>query len=120
MKKKTGDWAENFVANYLQNSGYEIWERNWRFRRAEIDIIAFKKAKIYIVEVKYRRFQGFSLNSNLISIKKRRLLVAAANAYLIQNRLDFEVQFDTIFVINRNGILELIHSPFAFNQLDTE
>jgi len=41
--KTTGNKGEELAASYLSNKGYEIIERNWRFRYAEVDIIAAKK-----------------------------------------------------------------------------
>ena len=35
-----GKEAEKQAAKYLENKGYEILERNWRFHKLEIDLIA--------------------------------------------------------------------------------
>ena len=37
-----GKKGEQLAVNYLINKGYKIVERNWRFQKAEIDIIATK------------------------------------------------------------------------------
>lgn len=50
-----GDQAETEAARYLEGKGFQIVERNWKVKRAEIDIIATKNGKLYFVEVKYRR-----------------------------------------------------------------
>ncbi len=46
--------AEDLVANYLLQQGWEIIARNWRRRGCELDVIAKKQALLTVVEVKYR------------------------------------------------------------------
>ena len=38
--KKRACGGEGLAAKYLQSSGYTIVERNWRWRKLEIDLIA--------------------------------------------------------------------------------
>lgn len=47
--------AEQAVADYLEQEGYEVIDRNWRTKVCEIDLIAQKSQIIYFIEVKYRR-----------------------------------------------------------------
>ena len=37
---KKGEQGEQIAQNYLTDLGYIILERNWRFQKAEVDIIA--------------------------------------------------------------------------------
>ena len=37
-----GQLGEDLAVDFLQKNGYEILDRNWRFQKAEIDIIAQK------------------------------------------------------------------------------
>ena len=57
--KDTGDEGEELAAVYLTKRGYTILERNWRFKRWEVDIIASKGKFLYIFEVKTRRSNRF-------------------------------------------------------------
>ena len=41
--KKLGERGEAIAADYLLKKGYKIMECNWRWKRAEIDIIAMKE-----------------------------------------------------------------------------
>ncbi len=51
-----GRYAEQFVARYLELSGYKVFARNFSVRNVgEIDIAAEKNGIIYSVEVKGRR-----------------------------------------------------------------
>lgn len=54
MSTSTGQKAESIAANWLEQQGFSILQRNWRNRWCEIDIIARKDKTLYFVEVKYR------------------------------------------------------------------
>ena len=47
-----GKTGEQIAVDFLIKKGYEIKERNWRFKKAEIDIIAQKDNFLIAVEVK--------------------------------------------------------------------
>lgn len=46
--------AEAVAEHHLRNEGYEILARNFRTRRAEIDLICRKEGRLLFVEVKGR------------------------------------------------------------------
>ena len=49
-----GKMGEDLAVELLIEKGYEILERNWRFRHNEVDIIARKDGLLVIAEVKTR------------------------------------------------------------------
>jgi len=49
-----GEKGEEIAAGHLLKNGYAILERNWRFGKEEIDIIASQDDELIIVEVKTR------------------------------------------------------------------
>lgn len=51
----TGNIGEELAEKYLRSLGYEILEKNWRYGKNEIDIIARDDRFLVIVEVKTRR-----------------------------------------------------------------
>ena len=53
-KQLTGRKGEDIAVEYLQNQGFRVLERNWRFGRWEIDIIACHRNMLHFVEVKTR------------------------------------------------------------------
>ena len=77
-----GKIAEDLAAEYLQKNGYKIVTRNFRFQKAEIDIIAEKEGLIIIVEVKARSTDAFMLPQEAVTKTKIRSIVIAANHYL--------------------------------------
>lgn len=84
--KQTGDQAERAVEAYLLANGYRILDRNWRHRRAEIDIVAAKDGTAYFVEVKYRRTTRFGRGFEYITAAKQRQMGFAADLWLVKNR----------------------------------
>ncbi len=109
-----GIWGEKFAAEYLLRNGYEILQRNWFFNKAEIDIIALKDNQLVIVEVKTRNSDFFGDPQEFVKPSKIKLLVKAANEYIISNDLDLETRFDVIAILKNAKQEELEHFENAF------
>ena len=98
-----GTLGEDLAVHYLQGKGYQILERNYRFDRAEIDIIAKKTNTLISVEVKTRSSLAFGNPQDFLKPKQMQRLIKAMNDYVIRNDFDVEVRFD---VINRRPSYE--------------
>lgn len=109
-----GKAGENIAANHLEKSGYRILERNWRFQKAEIDLITQIQEVIAFVEVKTRSTDHFGEPETAVSLKKQQLILKAAHAYVEQNDLDLEVRFDIISVLMVSPKPEINHITDAF------
>jgi len=109
-----GAFGEQLAANYLRKHNYSILERNYRFQRAEIDIIAQKDDQLIIVEVKTRNSDFFGDPQDFVTSSKIKLLVKAADEYIISNDLDLEVRFDIIAVLKNKDLERLEHFENAF------
>ncbi len=110
-----GKIGEQLAADYLSRNGYEILERNFYYDKAEIDIIAQKEPNtIVVVEVKTRNSDYFGDPQDFVNSSKIKLLVKAANEYVISRDLDVEVQFDVISVIKNKSIEKIEHFKNAF------
>jgi putative endonuclease len=66
-----GRKGESLAADYLQEKGYTILERNYRTPHGEIDLIAAKGEVIAFIEVKTRA--SYSLGPPEISITPRKI-----------------------------------------------
>lgn len=109
-----GKWGEQFAAEYLEENNYEIIERNWFFAKAEIDIIARKDNELIIVEVKTRNSDFFGDPQDFVTPSKIKLLVKAANEFIISNDLELEVRFDIIAILKNKTQEQLEHFENAF------
>ena len=99
------------AVRYLEEKGYQILERNFRCRYAEIDIIAKKEEMIIFFEVKYRKnaLAGSSLEA--VDYRKQKRISKAALYFLArQGTLEVPCRFD---VIGIDGT-EIVHVEHAF------
>lgn len=114
-----GKEAEKQAAKYLKNNGYEILERNWRFHKFEIDLIAhdLKNDEIIIVEVK-ARIDPMVDPIDSITKKKIRNLVTAADQYLTENDIEQECRFDIIIIEKKKDKWFIEHIEDAFFATD--
>lgn len=114
-----GKKAEDLAAEYLIKNGYKILIRNFRFQKAEIDIIAEKDNLIIITEVKARSTDAFMLPQEAVNKRKISLIVSAANHYLEEFNKNQEVRFDIISVLpDEKGKLIIEHIIDAFEAFD--
>ncbi|MDO5510867.1 MAG: YraN family protein [Weeksellaceae bacterium] len=96
-----GKIAENYVAMKYEKNGYTILKRNWYHSPAEIDIIAQRDGTLVIVEVKARADDNWLPPELAVNNKKKRLLIAAADAYMDMNSIEMECRFDIAIVIKK-------------------
>ncbi|PTT42709.1 endonuclease [Chryseobacterium sp. HMWF028] len=114
-----GKIAEDMAVDYLQKNGYKILVRNFRFQKAEIDIITEKDHLIIVVEVKARSTDFFILPQEAVTKTKIKSIVSAANHYLEEFNKENEVRFDIISVLpDENKNLMIDHIKDAFQAFD--
>ena len=100
---KVGSFGENKAMTYLQNSHYQIIQRNFQKKWGEIDIIAkdSKTKEIVFIEVKTRQLNYANSLSpeEALTAKKVRRLKRAFLSYLNQYNLeDKPWRFDFIAI----------------------
>lgn len=114
-----GKKAEDLAAEFLIKSGYKILVRNFRYQKAEIDIIAEKENLIIITEVKARSTDAFILPQEAVNKRKISLIVSAANHFMEEFNKNQEVRFDIISVLlDEKGRLIIEHIIDAFEAFD--
>jgi putative endonuclease len=113
-----GARGEDLAERYLIRKGYTILERNWKNRHEEIDIIACIDSWLVIVEVKSRSSKNFGPPYESIGIKKQRLLVNAAEAYIMKHNSRLETRFDVVSIIRNSVGHEISHIEGAFSPFD--
>lgn len=109
--KRTGDRGENVAAAYLEERGYLVLDRNYRFERAEVDLVCFEPAErdedggeLVFVEVKTRSGLGFGRPEEAVTPEKQRHIVRATQAYLYERRLEGSpLRFDVVSVMLPQG-----------------
>lgn len=112
---KLGRRGENLARQFLEQKGYEILETNWRYQRAEVDIIARQEEWLVFVEVKTRTSEIYGRPETFFTPAKGQLMAQAAFAYIEETNHSGEVRFDVISIlIPPNGPSEITHFEDAF------
>ncbi|MFK8059739.1 MAG: YraN family protein [Polaribacter sp.] len=109
-----GKEGEKIAKDFLLKKGYKILETNYRYMKAEVDIIAQKGETLVAVEVKTRSSDYFEDPQDAVKPKKIKLLVSAIDYYVIQRNLDVEVRFDIIAIILQKNNTKIEHLEAAF------
>ena len=111
---KLGKDGELIAFMVLQRDGFTILETNWRFQKAEVDIIAQKDGLLIFIEVKTRGSKKFGNPSDSIDKKKISIYKDAVEGYLQQYPSELEVRFDVVNIIIGKDETEIEHIPNAF------
>ena len=106
--------GENYAIEFLQNINYKIIEKNWRFGKDEIDIIATHSNKIIFIEVKTRSNDGIADPEDAVTKKKQKNIVRAADYYINSKNINTEARFDIISIIIDNNKPKFNHIIDAF------
>ncbi|RNC88347.1 MAG: YraN family protein [Winogradskyella sp.] len=111
---KLGKKGEELATNFLLEKGYDIVERNYRFEKAEVDIIAQKNDILAIIEVKTRSTTDYGNPQDFVKPQQIKNLVKAVDEYVSVNNLDVEVRFDIIAIVKAGNNYEIEHLEDAF------
>jgi len=113
-KKDLGDLGEKIAEKYLEEKGYKILDKNFRYSKlGELDIIASKKDNVIFFEVKTRIKTGPSdyFPEDNITYDKQKKLVKLSQIYLSKHKLfDKSWQIDILAIdIYRNNSFDIRH-----------
>jgi putative endonuclease len=114
---KAGHEGEDLACKLLQEKGFEIIERNYRYgKKGEIDIVAREGDALVFVEVKYKKNLEYGEPEFSITKTKMNQLRKMAGAYLFdKNILEVYCRFDVVTVLEINSGIPLInHYANAF------
>ena len=112
----TGSWGETQATTFLEGKGYEIIEKNYRHKHAEIDLIVKKNKTLIFVEVKTRSGTGFGMPEEFVNYTKAKLIMKAAENYIYTKDWHFDIRFDIISIlILSSGGINIKHIEDAFS-----
>jgi putative endonuclease len=98
----------------LQRDNYNILHTNWKYKKAEVDIIAEKDDFLIFIEVKTRGNTKYGKPSDAIDKQKIALYKDAVEGYLEQYPCELEIRFDVISIIIGKDETEIEHISNAF------
>jgi putative endonuclease len=97
-KIKTGNIGESLAAEFLTEKGFEILERNYRHKHAEIDLIVQRKDWVLFVEVKTRTSNSFGEPEDFVDNRKINKIFEAAEEWIYSMDWHGHIRFDIVSV----------------------
>ena len=97
--KEIGRKGESIAADYLINSGYALLEKNYKFRRYEIDIIAKIESTLVFIEVKTRQSYNYGYPEEAVDSRKIDNILDCADHYIYQTQWNGNIRFDIISIL---------------------
>ncbi|MFA6981315.1 MAG: YraN family protein [Ignavibacteriaceae bacterium] len=113
--KEKGKEGEDLAASFLVEKGFEIIERNYRYGKGEIDIVARDKDFLVFVEVKSRESLEYGKPEEAITKRKMSQIRKIAEAYLAEKNItDENIRFDVVAILFLGGETTINYYENAF------
>ena len=114
--EKLGKLGEDLACKLVRDKGYEIIERNYSYKKGEIDIIAKDKEYLVFIEVKTRKNLEYGDPEYGVTKNKIKQVQKIATAYLYEKEInDVDIRFDVVAILiegNNNPIINHIENAF--------
>jgi putative endonuclease len=113
-----GKYGEGKAKKFLTAMGYELLKQNYRYDRAEIDLVfkdEINKVLIF-TEVKTRRTKTFGEPEDSVTIAKQKQLRKSAEGFISQHGefSEYEKRFDVVTIYINRGKEDINHIVNAF------
>ncbi|MCB9235750.1 MAG: YraN family protein [Bacteroidia bacterium] len=82
-----GKQGEELAVRFLEAKGFIIFDQNYKYKKSEIDIVAFQDNVIHFVEVKTRSNTRFQEPEDFVTDSKIRTIAVAASFYLWERQM---------------------------------
>jgi putative endonuclease len=116
--KQFGDEGEDIASDYLLKKGYEIVERNYRFGKGEIDIVAKDPETNFTVFIEVKSKKNLEFGDPVYSVTKNKMkqIKRIAELYLYDKEIaSIDCRFDVVTVLLRGNQKPIIeHYVNAF------
>jgi putative endonuclease len=108
-RRVLGQRGEALVADWYEQAGYEILDRNWRRREGELDLIVGRGRWVVFCEVKTRSSNRFGAPVEAITRVKQQRIRALAARWLGESGLGGrDLRFDVASVMVERGAAPVI------------
>ena len=119
-RQTLGRRGEALAAEYLQERGYQLLERNFRSSYGEIDLIArlqgeagpCSESVLVFVEVKTRASQAYGFPEESVTPAKQAHLIQSAQAYLQthpEQEGNWRIDVIAVRIVQPDGAVEIKH-----------
>jgi putative endonuclease len=94
-----GKAGEQMAAEWLEQHGFHLISRNWKFARYEVDIIASRDEILHFIEVKSRHDDLFGNPEDWVDRRKGRHLLTVGEAFQDKYPVWKQVQYDILSIL---------------------
>jgi putative endonuclease len=109
-----GKVGEDLALSALLKKGFTLKERNYRFLKAEIDLVMHHGNDLVFVEVKTRQTAEIGEPYMAVTRSKQRQLIKAAHHYIVSKDLDVNARFDIVSIVHNSYRTVIEHIEDAF------
>jgi putative endonuclease len=115
-RKKLGGSGEEEAVRFLEKKGYRILEKNFKYGKGEIDIIAMDNNTLVFVEVKTKFSEGYGEPEEWVTRRKQAQIGRVAMGYLQKKSIkDMDCRFDVVSIVKmKEKANEIRHIEDAF------
>lgn len=112
-----GVFGESLAEQFLKNKGYQILDKNVRFKKWEIDIVAQDGELIVVVEVKTRVTAEIGEPWRAVTRTKQKQIIQVADHYIKTRNIDRDTRFDIVSIVHNSYRTNIEHMEDAFYPL---
>lgn len=117
-KNRFGKNGEMIARNFLTDKGMKFLKANYRYERAEIDLIFedLKTGTVIFAEVKTRKNKKFGEPEESVNPSKQERIKKAAMGFILENESysSHDLRIDVISILFTEGVYEINHIENAF------
>lgn len=110
---RRGKQGEAMAIRFLEERGFTLVAKNYRHRRAEIDLVMSCHGTLVFVEVKLRRNASFGHPEVFVSDTQAARITQAADHYVHETDWEGNIRFD-IVAITLQPQIAVVHFEDAF------
>lgn len=113
-KTDIGRIGENLAAEFFENKGFEVAARNYRHKKAEIDLIVKKDNWLLFIEVKTRTSAAYGFPEQFLFPYQVNRIFDAAEEFIYHIDWQGHIRFDVVSIIlSKEPVIE--HFEDAIN-----
>lgn len=113
-RSQKGKDGEALAAAFLEQKGYEVVARNYRFKRSEIDLVVRQNGWLVFVEVKMRSSTAFGFPEAFVTDQKAAKVLEGAAQYMEETNWRGPVRYDVVAITQRGEETDIRHFEDAF------
>lgn len=102
------------AAAFLEQKGYEVVAKNYRFKKSEIDLVVRHNGWLVFVEVKMRSSTAFGFPEAFVTDKKADKIMEGAAQFIVETDWQGPVRYDVVAITQVKGKTDIQHFEDAF------